>query len=191
QMVTKGHDFPGVTLVGILRADMGLQVFDFRAAERTFQLLTQVAGRAGRGEEPGRVLLQTFLPEHYAIAAAAAQDYAAFVRAELPARRELGYPPFGALALLRGEGPEEPRVVEAMERLAEVLRPAADASGVELLGPAPAPLPRLRGAYRRHLLLKGPTRRAVREVAERAAVWAERAPRGVRVILDIDPLHLV
>lgn len=191
QMVTKGHDFPGVTLVGILRADMGLQVFDFRAAERTFQLLTQVAGRAGRGREAGRVLLQTFLPGHYAIAAATAHDYAAFVRAELPARRELGYPPFGTLALLRAEGREEPRVVAAIERLAEWLGPAAEAAQVDLLGPAPAPLPRLRGAYRYHLLLKGPVRRAVREVAARAAAWAERPPPGVRVILDIDPLHLV
>ena len=191
QMVTKGHDFPAVTLVGILRADMGLQVFDFRAAERTFQLLTQVAGRAGRGTEPGRVLLQTFLPEHYAIAAAARQDYEAFVRDELPARRELGYPPFGALALLRGEGREEPRVIEALEQLTEVLRPVADAAGAELLGPAPSPLPRLRGAYRRQLLVRAPTRRVVREVAERAAAWCERPPRGVRVILDIDPLHLV
>jgi primosomal protein N' (replication factor Y) len=191
QMVTKGHDFPAVTLVGILRADMGLQLFDFRAAERTFQLLTQVAGRAGRGTAPGRVLLQTFMPEHYAIAAAARQDYGAFVRDELPARRELGYPPFGALALLRGEGRDEPRVVATMDRLADELRPTATAVGAELLGPAPAPLPRLRGAYRRHLLVKADTRRAVREVAERAAAWAARPPAGVRVILDIDPLHLV
>jgi len=191
QMVTKGHDFPGVTLVGIVRADLGLQWFDFRAAERTFQLLTQVAGRAGRGREAGRVLLQTFLPGHYAIAAAAAQDYAAFVRAELPVRRALGYPPFGALALVRVEGREEPRVVAAIERLAGRLRPVAEAARVELLGPAPAPLPRLRGAYRYHLLLKGAARRAVRAVAARAAAWAERPPAGVRAILDIDPVHLV
>lgn len=191
QMVTKGHDFPGVTLVGILRADLGLQVFDFRAAERTFQLLTQVAGRAGRGREAGRVVLQTFLPDHYAIATAAAHDYAGFLRAELPVRRELGYPPFGTLALLRAEGRSEGRVVEAMEGLANTLRPAAAAANVDLLGPAPAPLPRLRGAYRYHLLLKGAARRAVREVAARAAAWAERPPQGVRVILDIDPVHLV
>ena len=190
QMVTKGHDFPAVTLVGILRADMGLQVADFRAAERTFQLLTQVAGRAGRGDTPGLVLLQTYLPDHYAIAAAARQDYEAFVRAELPFRRELGYPPFGHLALVRGEGPDEGLVIAAMEALARDLAPIAEQAGATLLGPCPAPLARLRGAYRRHLLIKAGTRRAVRSTAERAAAWAERSRRGVHVLLDIDPIHL-
>ena len=190
QMVTKGHDFPGVTLVGILRADMGLQVADFRAAERTFQLLTQVAGRAGRGDTPGLVLLQTYLPDHYAIAAAARQDYEAFVRAELPFRRELGYPPFGYLALVRGESPDDGRVTAAMEALALDLAPVAEQAGATLLGPCPAPLARLRGVHRRHLLIKAGTRRAVRGVAERVATWAERPLRGVRILLDIDPVHL-
>ena len=179
-----------MTLVGILRADMGLQVADFRAAERTFQLLTQVAGRAGRGETPGLVLLQTYLPDHYAIAAAARQDYEAFVRAELPFRRELGYPPFGHLALVRGEGPDDGLVTAAMEALARDLAPIAERAGATVLGPCPAPLARLRGAYRRHLLIKAGTRRAVRIAAERVVAWAERSRRGVRVLLDIDPIHL-
>jgi primosomal protein N' (replication factor Y) len=190
QMVTKGHDFPAVTLVGVVRADMGLQVADFRAAERTFQVLTQVAGRAGRGTNPGLVLLQTFLPEHYAITAAERQDYEAFVRSELPFRRELGYPPYGHLVLLRGEGRDDGVLETAMDALAADLAPAAEKSGAVLLGPAPAPLPRLRGIFRRQLLVKGATRRAVRVVAERAAAWAERSRRGVRVILDVDPLNL-
>jgi primosomal protein N' (replication factor Y) (superfamily II helicase) len=190
QMVTKGHDLPAVTLVGILRADMGLHVVDFRAAERTFQLLTQVAGRAGRGTAPGQVVLQTYLPDHYAITAAARQDFEAFVRAELPFRRELGYPPFGFLALVRGEGREEEAVRRTLETLARELGPAAEAAGAELLGPCPAPIPRLRGAYRWQLLVRGATRRAVRAVAALAAARAERLRGGLRLIVDIDPLHL-
>ncbi|MBI5500767.1 MAG: primosomal protein N' [Deltaproteobacteria bacterium] len=190
QMVTKGHDFPAVTLVGVVRADMGLQVVDFRAAERTFQLLTQVAGRAGRGSTPGLVLLQTFLPDHYAVAAAARQDYDGFVRQELPFRRELGYPPFGRLALLRGESRDADALDAAMDSLARTLAPLAAAAHASLLGPSPAPLARLRGFHRRHLLVKAPTRKAIRTLAVRAAAWATRAARHIRLVIDIDPLHL-
>ncbi|MBI5488897.1 MAG: primosomal protein N' [Deltaproteobacteria bacterium] len=190
QMVTKGHDFPAVTFVGVVRADMGLQVVDFRAAERTFQLLTQVAGRAGRGTTPGLVLFQTFLPDHYAIAAAARQDYEGFVRQELPFRRELGYPPFGRLVLLRGEGRDAGVLDAAMDALAAELSPLAAAAHASLLGPSPAPLARLRGFHRRHLLVKAPTRKAIRAVAVRATAWAAHAGRKIRLIIDIDPLHL-
>jgi primosomal protein N' (replication factor Y) len=190
QMVAKGHDYPGVTLVGIVHADLGLHVPDFRAAERTFQLLTQVAGRAGRGESPGLVLLQTFAPEHYAIETAARQDYEGFARAELAFRAELGYPPFGHLALIRGEGRDERRVRAAMAELAGRLGGAAEAAGVALLGPCPAPRPRLRGRWRYQLLLRGPARRAVREIVARALPWVACARGAVRGAVDIDPVHL-
>jgi primosomal protein N' (replication factor Y) len=190
QMVAKGHDLPGVTLVGIVRADLGLQTADFRAAERTFQLLTQVAGRAGRGDRPGRVLLQSFLPDHYAILAARNQDYDAFVRAELPARRELGYPPFGHLALVHGDAPDEAAIERAMTEIHERIGPAASAAGAELLGPCPAPLPRLRGRYRYQLIVKAPERASVRRVLEAAREAIRRTRGPVRLGIDVDPVHL-
>ncbi len=125
QMVAKGHDFPGVTLVGVIQADGGLSLPDFRAAERTFQLLAQVAGRAGRGKRPGDVYIQTLTPEHYAIRLAAAQDYEGFFSRESALRQGLGYPPFARLLGITGQGPERTRLVQAMERLAETLRPGA------------------------------------------------------------------
>jgi primosomal protein N' (replication factor Y) len=189
QMVTKGHDFPGVTLVGIVAADVSLNFPDFRAAERTFQLLTQVAGRAGRGDKPGLVLVQTYEMEHYAIAAATQHDYEGFAARELAHRRELSYPPFSHLVLLRFEGSSEAATRAAADEEAAGLRERAGvAGGVEVLGPAAAPLARLRGLWRFHILLKGLDRRALRQVI--AGLPARR--RGdIRRVIDVDPVSML
>lgn len=199
QMVAKGHDFPGVTLVGVLLAESGLSLPDFRAAERTVQLLTQVAGRAGRGETPGRVIVQSYDPDHPAIQFAAGHDADGFYAVELEARRELGYPPFKRLVNLRVDAPSEDGARRAASWLASGVsaRLTADAglAGlVEMVGPAPAPLSRLRGRHRWHLLLKCASSAAVRRLA--AAVAAEaRQPggltRGVVLSVDVDPATLL
>ncbi len=199
QMVAKGHDFPGVTLVGVLLAESGLSLPDFRAAERTFQLLTQVAGRAGRGEAPGRVIVQTYDPEHPAVRLAASHEVEAFYEQELAARRELGYPPFRRLVNLRLDAPTAEGARQAAARVAArvAARLVADpalAARVEAVGPAPAPLSRLRGRHRWQLLLKGRTSGAVRQLA--AAVAAEAAarralPAGAALSVDIDPASLL
>jgi primosomal protein N' (replication factor Y) len=189
QMVAKGLDFPRVTLVGVLDADVALHLPDFRAAERTFQLVTQVSGRSGRGDRPGEVFVQTCTPEHPAIAAAAAHDLAAFARAELAQRKEAGYPPYTRLATLLVTGADENVVERAATSLADVTRAAAEAIDVTVLGPAPAALARLRGRYRWHVLLKGTDGTRVRDVAATGLEWAEskRRPSGVKVAVDVDP----
>lgn len=154
QMVAKGHHFPGVSLVGVLAADHGLGLPDFRASERSFQLLTQVAGRSGR-EGAGRVIFQTYQPEHPVILAAAGHDYAAFVAAELPLRKALGYPPYRRLLRLGLSGLRLGLVQEAAEELTRVLRSELEGRGVQILGPAPAVFPRLNDRYRYQILLKG------------------------------------
>ncbi|MBI4508584.1 MAG: primosomal protein N' [Deltaproteobacteria bacterium] len=190
QMVTKGHDFPGVTLVGVLLADTGLSLPDFRAAERTFQLLTQVAGRAGRGDRPGRVLVQTFAPENPAIACAQAHDYHAFFAAEAESRRELFYPPEGRLIAIRLDGAEEKDVRGIADELAaraQVLLEKEGTSGISILGPAEAPLKRLRGKTRWHLWAKGHDRVALRCLVRKLLTDLPRSS-GVRVSVDIDPM---
>jgi primosomal protein N' (replication factor Y) (superfamily II helicase) len=185
QMVAKGHDVPSVTLVGVIAADLGLHFPDYRAGERTFQLLTQVAGRAGRGARPGRVVIQTFLPDHYAIALARSHDYPSFLREELARREPHGYPPFRALALLDVSGTDAEAVEGLAEALAQLARGSAGDRGVEVLGPAPAPLARVRGRYRWHLLLlgpPGPLRDAARELARNARARARQM--RVRVVLS-------
>jgi primosomal protein N' (replication factor Y) (superfamily II helicase) len=189
QMVTKGHDFPGVTLVGVLCADTGLNLPDFRASERTFQLLAQVAGRAGRGDRPGRVSVQTYRPTSHAVVAAAAHDYESFFRAESAARAELAYPPHGRLIAVRIDGPDAGVVAKTGERLANLAAAAAkrpEIAGVEILGPVPAPLERLRNRTRWQIWLRGADRAALRKVA-RSVLLAELPP-NVRVGLDVDPL---
>jgi len=193
QMIAKGLDFPRVTLVGALDADVALHLPDFRAAERTFQLLVQVAGRAGRGQRPGEVLVQTCSPEHPAIAAACRYDATGFAERELAERREAGYPPFVRLATLLLTGADEGQVERAAEAVAEALRPEAEAQGVKVLGPAPQALARLRGRYRWHLLLKGTSAVKLRAVALRGLEWAESKarPARVRVIADVDPAEVL
>jgi primosomal protein N' (replication factor Y) len=188
QMITKGHDVAGVTLVGVVHADASLNFPDFRAAERTFQLLTQVAGRAGRGERPGRVFVQTLQPEHYSLQAAATHDFARFAEAELAARREVGYPPFARLVLVRAEG----LALDAVERIAldvaQAVRAAA-AGRCTVLGPAPAPLERLRQRHRRQILVRGRNgadlRRCMTEVLPALRTAARAA--DVRLVVDVDP----
>ena len=193
QMITKGFDFPGVTLMGVVMADLSLNLPDFRSAERTFQLLTQAAGRAGRGEEPGRVVIQTYAPHHYSIRAAQYQDYARFMRRELDLRRELGYPPFTRLAMVRLEGTE----VAAVERIATAAAAAiqrADSAGVlRVLGPAPAPIERIAQRYRWQLMVKAPGWSQIRDAL--TAMRQELSPRAeaadVSLWVDIDPVHML
>ena len=189
QMVAKGHDYPGVRLVGVVAADLALHLPDFRAAERTFQLLTQVAGRAGRGAAPGRVVLQTFVPDHYAIEPVRSHDYERFYRAELASRATLGYPPFGHLAHALVSGPDDAAARRAAERLAGDAR--AQAGGAEILGPAPAPLARLRGRFRHQILVKGGDPEAVRGAARAllASARSLRAPLSAHV--DLAPINML
>jgi primosomal protein N' (replication factor Y) len=190
QMVTKGHDFPGVTLVGVLCADTGLNIPDFRASERTFQLLAQVAGRAGRGDRPGRVLIQTYRPGAPAVVAAAAHDYASFFAAESAARAELGYPPHGRLIAVRVDGSDPHEVAGTAQRLAqlgEALARRPDVGGVvEIRGPVAAPLERLRGRTRWQVWLRSVDRHALRKVAR--AMLAAEVASAVRIGLDVDPM---
>ena len=189
QMVAKGHDIPGVTLVGVLDADIALALPDFRSAERTAQLLCQVAGRAGRGDRPGRVVLQTRQPEHYALSCAAVQDLDQLLEQEDSVRRMLKYPPHGHLARLLCEDEDEQRARESAQALLEPMKKLQLAE-VQILGPAPAPLERLRGRYRQHILLKCVERMPLREVA-RAAVQQKPRWSSTRVTLDIDPQNLL
>ncbi|RMG99058.1 MAG: primosomal protein N' [Deltaproteobacteria bacterium] len=188
QMLTKGHDFPGVTLVGVLRADHGLGVPDPRAAERVFQLVTQVAGRAGRGSHPGRVIVQAYAVQHPAVVHAAAHDYEAFAATELALRRELGNPPFGHLALVRVVGEDEAAVDGWARRMAQGLRARVSAVGdVMVLGPAPAFFARVNRRYRMQILLRSPRRSDLRRALRvlRPALGAGRG--GVHVSVDVDP----
>jgi len=189
QMVAKGHDFPGVTLVGVLLADTGLSLPDFRSSERTFQLLTQVAGRAGRGDRPGRVIIQSYRVDAVAVAAAREHDYARFSESELAARRELDYPPFGHLAAIRLDGPDAREVESEAAELAERARQMVPADrGVTVLGPSEAPLARLKGRTRWHMWLRARERRDLRAFL-RALVPAGHARSGsVRLTVDVDPV---
>jgi len=191
QMIAKGHDFPRVTLVGVVSADVGLGLADFRAAERTFQLLTQVAGRAGRGEQPGEAIVQTIYPDHYSIQLACRQDYAAFFERELRFRRAMRYPPIVSLvnAVVRAR-----TFAGAMDDAAAVVQRVRDAvrgarGDVHVLGPARPPLGRLRGEYRAQLLVKGTNRRQIREALQ--AALAARPDLQRRVVVDVDPLSVL
>ena len=186
QMIAKGHDFPNVTLVGVVSADVGLGLADFRAAERTFQLLTQVAGRAGRGETRGEAIIQTLYPGHYSIRHACRQDYAAFFEDEMAYRSAMRYPPVVALvnAIVRGA-----TAGEAMGHAADLARRLRRHGGFRVLGPAVAPMGRLRGEHRAQVFLKGTHRRAMR-TALRSAL--DGAPElGRRVVIDVDPMTVL
>jgi primosomal protein N' (replication factor Y) len=193
QMIAKGHDFPNVTLVGVVSVDAGLALPDFRAGERAFQLITQVAGRAGRGDLPGRVLIQTYHPHHYALRHACAQDYEGFFEEEINYRRNLSYPPFVALASLLVHGDDLNRV----QATADAVRAALDRANSErvcrILGPAPAPLARLRGEHRVQLLLKSRNRPRLRTLIEMALGEAAGVPGCDlgSVNIEIDPVNLM
>ena len=185
QMIAKGHDFPNVTLVGVISADVGLTLADFRASERTFQLLTQVAGRAGRGDRPGEAVVQSFYPEHYSIGYACLQAYEPFFDAEIRYRRQLHYPPAVAMvnAVVRGRSLQ--RAMADADGLASLLR---GQPGFDVLGPAPAPMVRLRGQHRAQLFLKGAQRRPMRDAL--LAALRARPDLRRRVTVDIDPLSV-
>jgi primosomal protein N' (replication factor Y) len=190
QMIAKGHDFPRVTLVGVISADVGLGVADFRAAERTFQLLTQVAGRAGRGTEPGEAIVQTLYPDHYSIVKACRQDYDSFFTDELRYRKAMRYPPLTSLVNLVVKAGDAPGALGDANTLAQHLRASAEASQFRVLGPAPAPVAKLRGEYRAQIFLKGRHRPAMRE-AVLAALAAAAPSLRRRVVIDIDPVSLL
>ena len=192
QMLAKGHDFPNVTLVGVVSVDAGLALPDFRSAERTFQLITQVAGRAGRGDRPGRVLIQTYHPYHYALRHACAQDYEGFYNEEIQYRQNHSYPPFVALASLLVHGPDLGRVRADSLELRKQLDAANEQRKCRILGPAPAPLARLKGEHRFQLLLKSRSRRVLREVADTALKSGSSSGLNLRSInLEIDPVTIM
>lgn len=188
QMVTKGHDIPNVTVVGVVLADQSLSLSDFRASERTFQLLSQVAGRAGRGERAGRVLIQTYQPENDAIVCAARHDFDGFYAKAIGERRDPAYPPFAHLALLRVDAADEALAERESSRLAALLgtHPALREERVELLGPAPAQLKKLRNRHRYQIFLRSGERGPLRRVLGDLVPRIERL-RRVRVSLDVDP----
>lgn len=190
QMIGKGLDLPGVTLVGVVAADTSLGLPDFRAGERTFAMLAQVAGRAGRGNRPGEVIIQTYNPDHYSVVAASRHDYRTFYEQESAFRRAAGYPPFGELVLFTLAGPEERRVREAAAELAG--RMAVTVGGAAtVLGPNPAPLARLRGLYRFHILIKGRLEEAQRWELCAAAEALRVSNERLRVNWDVDPQSML
>ncbi len=190
QMIAKGHDIPNVTLVGVVLADIGLAMPDFRAAERSFQLLTQAAGRAGRGDLAGEVVIQTLNPDHYAIQFAAAQDYEGFSRKELEFRKWLRYPPFAALAnvLVRAEKQED--ALRMATAIGYLLTPPPE--GMKVMGPAEAPVPRLKNEFRYQLLLKSAQRTTLRRALDKVRTYPldQRWP-ATAVVIDVDPLSLL
>lgn len=191
QMIAKGLDFPNVTLVGIVSADSALHLPDFRAAERTFQLLAQVAGRAGRGEHPGEIVVQTRTPDHPAIQFAAQHDFEGFASEEVKLREELGYPPYGRLIRAVFEDKDERCVDEASQACAEILRTHVSPADALVLGPAPAAIAQLRGRFRSHLLIKAPEANAALNHARAILVrFSEEHPRP-RLAIDVDPVSML
>ena len=190
QMLSKGHHFPNVTLTAVLNADSILGYPDFRSAEKTFYLLTQVAGRAGRGELRGRVLIQSAFPTHYAIQHAMKHDYEAFYEAEIQFRRTFHYPPITSMIAILFRGANLPDVERAAiacgKMLEEALQPLA---GSRIQGPAPAPLARIKGVWRYQILLRSPQRVALRRAVE--SVMLPRRWKGVDVAIDVDPINIL
>jgi len=189
QMIAKGLDFPNVTLVGVINADMALHLPDFRASERVFQLLTQVSGRAGRGDAPGAVLVQSFTPHHAAVQFAKRHDVDGFAEQEMECRREVGYPPFGRAILVAFRGESLAAVTASAETLGAALRQRLPAGAV-MGGPCPAPVPRIQRQHRYQVFIRGPSMKALAR-AVRDALTALHARRGVSVAVDVDPVFLL
>jgi len=191
QMVAKGLDFPGVTLVGVVTADTALNLPDFRAAERSFQLMAQVSGRAGRGDDPGEVIVQTFSPEHYSLQAASRHDYLRFYAQEIAFRKELWYPPYSRLANVMSVDAASDAAEARARAAAEALRSEVESAGlkVQVLGPAPAPIEKLKGRYRWHVLVKAADSRAMSPCLD----VLERLPSEVRsgIVVDVDPVSVL
>ncbi len=196
QMLAKGHDFPDVTLVGVVSADSGLSFPDFRSAERTFQLLTQVAGRAGRGALAGRVVIQSYYPDHYALRFSQKQDYVSFYKKEIEFRRLMGYPPFRNLMQILVEDPDAQKAIRIAEKIAEAfklrVRSKTTPTRPVVLGPASAPLERLRGNYRMQIILKSPPDfDTVSLLQDSFSYLAEHKVSTSKVKVDVDPLSLL
>ena len=198
QMITKGYDFPGVTLVGVISADSTLGFPDFRAAERTFQLLSQVAGRAGRGVLEGEVVVQTFNPDHYAVTSARDHDYPFFYERERELREQLGYPPFSYLACLKLQGSGEKATAQSAEKLGDALRQLVEkwprrGKEMQVLGPAEAPIAKLKGRYRRQILLKSKSAGLLHYLLQEAESMSRSILRssGVDLIIDVDPYQML
>jgi primosomal protein N' (replication factor Y) len=191
QMIAKGLDFPNVTVVGVINADTALHLPDFRAAERTFQLVTQVAGRTGRGHQGGCVFVQTYHPDHPAIQAAERHDYRQFAAGELPMRQQFGYPPFGSMIRIVVRGSQSTDVARLAHELAERIAAALDGEPHErLLGPAPAPISKIRGKYRYHLIVQGRRLDAVREtLQELQRIW--KNSDDLQWQIDVDPQEML
>ena len=191
QMIAKGLDFPGVTVVGVVSADSSLHLPDYRASERTFQLLAQVAGRAGRGDKPGRIVVQTMSPDHPVIQHAKHHDFTAFAKEESELRHELGYPPFGRLLRCVFEDAEEAVAMGAASDCAERLRVDLEDEDAMVLGPAPAPIALVRGRHRAHLMVKSSgSGEAQAKARWRLLQFAREQPR-IRVAIDVDPVDML
>jgi len=198
QMIAKGHDLPKITLVGVISADTSLGFPDFRAGERTFQMLTQVAGRAGRGTLLGKVIVQTFNPEHYSIQQARLHDFTNFYKEEIVFRRELNYPPFCRLINFRVSGNSKKNTAEYAEDLGEFSKYLLEKNSnyhkyIEILGPVTAPLEKLRGKYRWQMLIKGKKSNLLHSFAKQVI---QEAPlrikeRGVTLSVDVDPINML
>ena len=190
-MIAKGHDIHGVTLVGVVGADIQLGLPDFRAAERTFQLLTQVAGRAGRGDAPGKVILQTYFPDHYAVQYATRHDFLGFYEKELRFRSWMHYPPYSALANILIRSTELDEALRWSGLLGRWFE-KTQREGVRVLGPAPAPIVRLKGDYRYHFVLKSPSREKLNALLRALLAYAatQKIPRS-QLIVDVDAVWLM
>lgn len=195
QMVVKGYHLPHVTLVGVLSADQSLHFPDYRSAERTFQLITQVAGRAGRGDRTGEVIVQTYNPDHYSIVCASAHDYAGFYKTESAYRRDLEYPPCGKMINVRIEGSDRARVAQTARRLGAQARDmiVRGGGGIDVLGPASAPWERIKGRYRFQMILKGHSTQRMRAVAAALLEGSahKKTRRECRVMVDVDPVFVL
>ncbi len=195
QMVTKGHDVAGVTLVGVLLADVALNLPDFRAAERTFQLLTQVAGRAGRGADPGRVIIQTYSPQHYSVRCATQHDFRRFAALELRYRKKLNYPPFARMVNVRFEGKDGERVKTVAQHFVERLaaRVGQQRNGPTILGPAPAPIERIKGRERWQVLIKGEDRSLLHDLVGKTQeeLFTQGWSSQLRIVVDVDPYNML
>ncbi len=192
QMIAKGLDYPNVTLVGVISGDTALALPDFRAAERTFQLITQVAGRAGRGDNPGRVVLQTFLPDDPTIQAAIRQDYAGFAKGELVSRREVGLPPFARMVRIVLRDQEQPKLSKMSEELAARLADAATAEGgaVKTKGPMPCAINRIAGYYRNQIVMTSPAAGPLQRILAAVRDKGDLA-KSDKIAVDVDPVSLL
>ena len=191
-MVAKGHDFPNVTLVGVVSVDAGLAMPDFRSAERAFQLLTQVAGRAGRGQLPGRVLIQTYHPDHYSLVYAQDQDYEGFYQREIRFRQAMSYPPFALLINCLIQDEDLTKAKSYASELARALSAAGQGRDMRVLGPAPAPLARLKDKHRWQVLVKARSRPDARDALDLALARVEAAGVPSRALsIEVDPINMM